>query len=81
MTLHDGGPMAGMHARQWLLRLLLIGVPCLAIRGSAKRGNGTSHFVNSWPYLLLLACALMHLFHGHGGRGRHAGRGPQPGQE
>ena len=24
-----------------------------------------------WPYLLLLACPLMHLFHGHGGHGDH----------
>jgi hypothetical protein len=23
------------------------------------------------PYLLLLACPLMHLFHGHGGHGRN----------
>ena len=40
-----------------------------------------NHVVGSWPYLLLLACPLMHLFHGHGGHGRHVGRGPQPGQE
>jgi hypothetical protein len=25
----------------------------------------------SWPYLLLLACPLMHVFHGHGGHGGH----------
>jgi hypothetical protein len=24
-----------------------------------------------WPYLLLLACPLMHLMHGHGGHARH----------
>jgi hypothetical protein len=27
----------------------------------------------SWVYLLLLACPLMHLFHGHGGHGRPDG--------
>lgn len=40
------------------------------------------HVAGFWPYLLLLACPLMHLFHGHGGHGQHrahgagAGRGP-----
>ena len=32
-----------------------------------------SHVLGYWPYLLLLACPLMHLMHGHGygGHGRH----------
>jgi hypothetical protein len=30
------------------------------------------HVSGLWPYLLLLACPLMHLFHGHGGHGGHA---------
>lgn len=25
------------------------------------------HVLGLWPYALLLACPLMHLFHGHGG--------------
>ena len=25
------------------------------------------HVLGMWPYLILLACPLMHLFHGHGG--------------
>ncbi|SFC25361.1 Protein of unknown function [Polaromonas sp. OV174] len=31
------------------------------------------HVLSYWPYLLLLACPLMHLMHGHGqgGHGRH----------
>lgn len=30
------------------------------------------HVAGYWPYLLLLACPLMHLLHGHGhGHGRH----------
>lgn len=28
-----------------------------------------SHIAGYWPYLLLLACPLVHLFHGHGGHG------------
>lgn len=30
-----------------------------------------AHLAGLWIYLLLLACPLMHLFHGHGGHGRH----------
>jgi hypothetical protein len=29
------------------------------------------HVAGYWPYLLLLACPVMHLFHGHGGHGHH----------
>ena len=31
------------------------------------------HVTGLWPYLLLLACPLMHLFHGHGHHGHHHG--------
>lgn len=36
-----------------------------------------AHFFGALPYLLLLACPLMHLFmhHGHGGTGRDGGKG------
>lgn len=34
-----------------------------------------NHVAGSWVYLLLLACPLMHLFHGHGGHGGHRGHG------
>ncbi len=30
------------------------------------------HVAGSWPYLLLLACPVMHLFHRHGGHGHTA---------
>lgn len=30
-----------------------------------------AHLLGALPYLLLLACPLMHLFHGHGGHGGH----------
>ena len=36
------------------------------------------HVVGNWVYLLLLACPLMHLFHGHGGHGGHGDRGTPP---
>jgi asparagine N-glycosylation enzyme membrane subunit Stt3 len=34
------------------------------------------HALGVLPYLLLLACPLLHLFHGHSGHGRH--RDEQP---
>lgn len=35
------------------------------------------HALGALPYLLLLACPLLHLFHGHGGNGRHPSKGMQ----
>jgi hypothetical protein len=40
-----------------------------------------NHVAGAWPYLLLLACPLMHLVHGHGSHGGHDSHGPRPGQE
>ncbi|EHC89313.1 DUF2933 domain-containing protein, partial [Escherichia coli] len=36
-----------------------------------------SHVAGYWPYLLLLVCPLMHLFHGHGGHGDHQHHGSE----
>jgi hypothetical protein len=36
------------------------------------------HVLGFWPYLLLLACPLMHLMHGHGGHGGHGHRRQEP---
>jgi Protein of unknown function (DUF2933) len=30
------------------------------------------HVAGYWPYLLLLACPVMHLFHGHGSHSGHS---------
>ena len=39
------------------------------------------HVLGYWPYLLLLACPLMHLMHGHGhGHGRHGTHPHDPGR-
>lgn len=42
-----------------------------------------SHALGALPYLLLLACPLLHLFHGHGGHGghRHETRQREPERE
>lgn len=39
-----------------------------------------NHVAGSWVYLLLLACPLMHLFHGHGGHGGHSQHRPRADQ-
>ncbi len=36
------------------------------------------HVAGNWIYLLLLACPLMHLFHGHGGHGGHGSQSAPP---
>ena len=38
------------------------------------------HVAGLWPYLLLLACPVMHLFHGHGGHGHHGHHGADTGR-
>lgn len=38
-----------------------------------------NHLAGNWVYLLLLACPLMHVFHGHGGH--HGADGDQRGQD
>jgi len=37
------------------------------------------HLLGLWPYLLLAACPLMHLMHGHGGHGHGRHGAPRPG--
>ncbi len=34
-----------------------------------------AHLGQLLPFLILLACPLMHLFHGHGGHARHESHG------
>lgn len=49
-------------------KLVLIGF--LAIAGFFLFTEHRAHLFGFLPYLLLLACPLMHLFH-HGGHGNH----------
>lgn len=53
-------------------------VACLALAalGLYMLVTHTGHFLSALPYLLLLACPLLHFFgHGHGhGHGRHQDR-------
>ena len=45
----------------------------LAVGGFFLVTEHTAHLLGALPYLLLLACPLMHLFH-HGGHGGHGGK-------
>lgn len=36
-----------------------------------------SHVAGYWSYLILLACPLMHLFHGHGRHRHHEAPSPE----
>lgn len=49
-----------------------------AIAGFYLLREHWSHVAGNWIYLLLLACPLMHLFHGHGGHGGHGSHGSPP---
>ena len=43
----------------------------LAIAGYFLLSEHRAHAIQALPYLLLLACPLLHFFHRHGGHGGH----------
>lgn len=47
----------------------------LLVAGFFLLAEHRAHVVEFLPYVLLLACPLMHLFHGHGGHGGHGRHG------
>lgn len=72
MTEHSSNTRSWVRSRSGLVLLAF-----LAIGGFFVITEHTAHFFGVLPYLLLLACPLLHLFHGgHGSRhGEHGGRG------
>jgi hypothetical protein len=65
------GPEGGTRRSPWTAALVMLGL----IGGFYLLREHWGHVLGFWPYLLLLACPLMHLFHGHGGHGHgHHGR-------
>jgi len=53
----------------------------LVIAGFFVLTEHTAHVLGALPYLLLLACPLLHLFMGHGGHGGPGARhGQHPGE-
>lgn len=72
-THHDHSPTAREMAsmgRPLKIALLMVAL----VGGFYLLREHWNHVAGNWVYLLLLACPLMHLFHGHGG---HAGHGDQ----
>ncbi len=52
----------------------------LAVAGFFLVTEHWAHLLGNWLFLLLAACLLMHVFHGHGGHGghgAHTGHGSQ----
>ena len=63
-------PPSFWHSR-YAIGLVVIG----AIAGYFLLTEHLAHVIGALPWLLLLACPLMHVFmhHGHGGHGHHHG--------
>lgn len=63
-------------------RAMIVLIGFLLIAGFFLVTEHTAHFLGALPYLILLACPLMHLFmhHGHGGhpQGHDAASGGAP---
>ena len=55
---------------KWGIALLML----LAIGIFALLREHWAHAAGYWPYLLLLACPLMHVFGHHGGHGHDHGK-------
>jgi Protein of unknown function (DUF2933) len=73
-NLHTGvsAPDATAHAcRPWGAALVMV----VLIAAFFVLREPWGHLAGSWPYLLLLACTVMYLFH------RRGGHGPWPGKE
>lgn len=67
----DGPPRSGF----WTSRTALVAVAFLAIAAFFLLSEHRAHALGYLPFLLLLACPLLHLFHGgHGGHAGHSGR-------
>lgn len=76
----DDGPTGQHQSPWWLTRGAIAFLGFVAIAGFFLLTEHTAHVLGILPYLLLLACPLLHFFmhgHHHGGHdshGRHARR-------
>ena len=55
--------------KKWLLLIVSLGL----VGAFFLLREHWAHALGLAPYLLLLACPLLHLFHGHGSHGGHGG--------
>ncbi len=64
---------------RYAIGLIVIG----AVAGYFLLTEHLAHVMGALPYLLLLACPLMHVFmhHGHRGHGHHHGDAPHAGPD
>ena len=64
--------MDASHTPLWRSRSGIVLLGFLAVAGFYLVTEHTAHFVGALPFLVFLACPLMHLFmhHGHGGHGK-----------
>jgi hypothetical protein len=64
--------MDASHTTLWRSRSGVVLLGFLAVAGFYLVTEHTAHFFGALPFLILLACPLMHLFmhHGHGGHGK-----------
>ena len=78
---HDRKPAPGF----WKSRMGLVMVGFLAIALFFLLTEHRAHVFGVLPWLLILACPLMHLFmhrgHRHGGRHRHGSQKPDQGEQ
>ncbi len=67
---HDAAPPEFWGSRYSLGLLVLGGIATYFLLSEHR-----AHFIGALPFLLLLACPLMHVFmhNGHGGHGGHGG--------
>lgn len=65
-THEDQAPRKGRSRSTWVL------IGFLAIAAYFLVSEHRAHFLAYLPFVLLLACPLLHLLHGHGGHGSHA---------
>ena len=63
------------HTPLWRSRSGIVLLGFLAVAGFYLVTEHTAHFLGALPFLIFLACPLMHLFmhHGHGGHGKDDG--------
>lgn len=72
---HDTSPPQGSF---WTSRTFFFCLAFLAVAGFLLVSEHRAHALGALPFLLLLACPLMHIFmHGnHGGHGSHNDKAP-----
>lgn len=63
---HGNEASPGPNRSKWIL------IGFLAVAGFFLITEHQAHLYGALPYLLILICPLMHLFHGHG-NGHHGG--------